>query len=114
MPTILVTLDVVPPDIPALLGLDLLDLHRLTPDTVLNRLVKRIIATMEDGKDYAIDDWNVPLLRSDGHIYASICFPIDTFFSKPPLKKIHPNFWHPSADKLFKLLKRARPDETTP
>ena len=43
-----------------------------------------------------------------------MCFPIDTFFSKPQLKKLHRNFCHPSADKLFKLLKRARPDETTP
>lgn len=59
--TIDVELDVVATDIPALLGMDLLDRKSRTPCTVTNRLVKRI---PDDNRplDY-IDLWHVPLER---------------------------------------------------
>lgn len=36
-------------DIPALLGLSALDLHSMTPDTVVNGLIKRVILDPADG-----------------------------------------------------------------
>lgn len=41
IPTIIVNMEIVPADVPALLGLDVLDEHQLTVDTVINILAKR-------------------------------------------------------------------------
>ena len=49
IPTIMVQLEIVPADIPALLGLDDLDQHQLTIDTVHNVLAKRSRITTEEG-----------------------------------------------------------------
>lgn len=108
---IFVTLDVVSADVPALLGLDILDSHHFVADTVSNRLVKRSIATMEDGQKYCIDDWSVPLIRAHAHIYADMRFPVLTFFTKQELSKLHRQFCHPSSDKLLQLLKKGRPND---
>lgn len=114
LPNIYVTLDVIAIDIPALLGLDVMDELSLTPDTVTNRLVKRIIVgDDEQGDPCAIDEWSVPLIRTHGHIYALMGFPQLTFFSDSQLEKMHRQFRHASPDKLYKLLKRARPEEVS-
>ena len=43
-------IDVVDADIPALLGLDILDKESLTADTVTNRLTKRTLVWPQDGR----------------------------------------------------------------
>jgi len=75
-------------------------------------LVKRIIVGWDDmGEPCAHDEWKVPLTRYGVHVYASMDIPTFSFFSRAELQKVHRQFRHASADKLYKLLKLARPDE---
>lgn len=111
--TILVEMDVVNADIPALLGLDVLDREALMADTVANRLTKRCLAQNE-GSCFYFDDWHVPLLRSkSGHVYVAMECSASVMFTRSQLSKLHKQFFHPSAEKLFNLLKKARPEEST-
>ena len=110
-----VVLDIVDADIPALLGLDVLDKESLVADTVTNLLTKRTLLRLQNGQHRYRDEWSIPLLRSRSrHVYAEMDFTPSTFFTRAQLTKIHRQFFHPSAEKLFKLLHRARPDEATP
>lgn len=115
IPAIMVEMDVVNADIPALLGMDLLDKESLTPCTVSNRLAKRVPIIDKEGNKAYVDKWCVPLRRSkSGHLYAQMHLVSGTFFTKSQLSKLHRQFFHPSAQKLFNLLRRARPEEATP
>ena len=79
--TIQVCLDVVSADVPALLGMDVMDENSLTPCTVSNRLIKRTVADHKNPSHYYImDDWSVPLKRHEGHLYAQVSIPVLTFF----------------------------------
>lgn len=116
IPTIIVEMEIVPADIPALLGLDVLDEHQLTVDTVFNILAKRSQIVNDDGVASLVDNWSVPLTRSKSrHVYARIGdeVPIDIWFTRSQLIRLHRHFFHPSADKLFNLIKKARPEEAT-
>lgn len=53
------------------------------------------------------DLWSVPLIRHDSHLYAEMNFPRYTFYSTAQLRKLHRQFAHPSAGKLYNLLERA-------
>ena len=107
-----VTLDVVAADVPTLLGLDVLDHHCLTADTVCNELVKKTIIRRDGDGVRLIEDWSVPLMRADGHVYADIAKPDVIYFTRKELQKLHRHFAHPSAEKLYKLLRKARPEDT--
>lgn len=112
-PTIDVELDVVSADIPALLGMDLLDRESLTPCTVMNILVNRV-QDPENNTEY-IYLWHVPLMRSNsGHLYAAMECSTPIYISKLQLIRLHRQFSHPSSEKLFNLLSRARPSDATP
>ena len=114
-PKILVELDIVQADVPALLGLDILDKESLTPCTVSNRLYKRTRHTTDDGKEVFINEWYLPLTRSPSHhLYAPMDHPAPILFTRTQLGRLHRQFFHPSATKLFNLLKRSRPGDTTP
>ena len=63
-PPISVTMDVVPVDIPPLLGLDVLDRESLIADTVANQLTKRSFCRSEDGSYFYYDEWHVPVITS--------------------------------------------------
>jgi Reverse transcriptase (RNA-dependent DNA polymerase) len=52
----------------------------------------------------------MPLVRHDGHIYLEWDELHQSTFSTMELKKLHRPFFHPSADKLQNLIKRARPE----
>ena len=95
-----VILDIVELDIPALLGLDIIDAYGLVADTVNNRLVH-----LRKGESKPI--WHVPLTRADNHVYAEMLLPPQVFYTTDQLRKLHKRFAHPSADKLYQLLKRA-------
>lgn len=114
IPTIFVTLDVISAEIPALLGLDILDCHSMYIDTVQNLLVKCTVLKSDNSKSHILKDWNVPVHRHNGHVYADMSTPVITFFNRQQLVKLHRQFCHPSADKLYRLLKRGRPNDTTP
>ena len=110
-----VVMDVVTADIPALLGLDLMDQESLTPCVVSGRFIKRAYHQLENGEKTYFDEWSVPSFRSkSNHIYVKISMPINAHFSRAQLMKIHRNFYHPSAGKLFNLLLKSRPEDATP
>lgn len=113
VPTINVELDVVSADIPALLGMDLMDRESLTPCTVMNKLIKRI---PDDSSESGYKDiWNVPLYKaSSGHLYAKMECAIPIHITKMQLARLHRQFSHPSTDKLFNLIRKARPEDATP
>lgn len=102
-----VALDVVFAVVLALLPLNVLALIGLTPDTVRYQLVKYSCVKERDGKAFIVKDWSMPLIRSDGHLYAAIRISVLTFFTRPQIQKLHHSFCHPSMNKIFKLLKWA-------
>ena len=83
-------MDVINADIPALLGLDILDRHNMYLDTVTNQLVKctKIDKPKHQSHD-VIRDWSVPVTRYNGHVYASMSTPTLTFFGRVQLEKLH-------------------------
>jgi transposase InsO family protein len=90
--------EVVDADIPLLLGLDFMDHMKVTANTLTNQLE-------------SADGWTLPLSRHGGHIYVEWDDLHATMFSTAQLQKLHRQFFHPSADKLYNLLKRSRPKD---
>ena len=91
--------DVVKPDVPFLLGLDILDKHHLVADNVENKLRSRTLG------------WSIPISRRRGHLYIDWRLK-EALFTRSELNKLHRHFWHPSSAKLYNLLKRTHPEET--
>ncbi len=82
---------VVAENVPLLLGLDIMEAEKLYVDTVRNKLV------------CVKDNWSVPLVRNQGHIfYRWICS--EVFYTATELRKLHVQFFHPSSEKLYNLL----------
>ena len=46
-------------------------------------------------------------------MFVDMSCPRSVNFTRAQLEKLHKNFFHPSVEKLFNLIKRARPDEAT-
>ena len=111
-----VEVDIVIADIPLLLGLDVLDREGLTPDIAYNVLAKRTrIARKGNGPPLYVEEWGITMWRSRSrHSYVPIHFSIAVHFTRTQLHKLHKKFSHPSADKLYNLLKRSRPEDTSP
>ena len=107
IPNIPVLMDIVPVNVPALLGLDVLDSEELYADNVTNRLVHRHVVSRANNILRYKDRWSMPLARHDSHLYAAMSFPHYLFYTTGQLEKMHRQFAHPSANKLFNLLKRA-------
>jgi hypothetical protein len=95
---IMLEADVVPTNVPMLLGLDVLDKFGLCADTVHNVL----LCTAEN--------WNLPLVRNLWHVYLECSATDRILYTKSVLQKLHRNFSHPSTQNLFALLKRAKAD----
>lgn len=89
MPNIFVKLEVVSADVPALIGLNVLDVQSLVADTVLNRLVKKMVRSLRNRKFSTIEEWSVPLIRADDHLYVKILRPKNIYFTTTQLKKLH-------------------------
>lgn len=87
--------DVVRPDVPLLIGLDILDRDSLVPDNVENVLESRI------------QGWRMPITRKHGHMYLEWIYS-EILFTRSELKKLHRHFHHPSSGKLMALLKRSK------
>eukprot|EP00171_Calliarthron_tuberculosum_P000237 IDg237t1 len=56
----------------------------------------------------------MPLKRHDNHVYAEMSSLNRTLYTRTQLHKLHRQFGHPSANKLYQLLKRANPAESFP
>lgn len=99
-------------DVLALLGLDVLDKRQLIADTVCDRLIKKNAVSQDNTEMLAVENWSIPLARAGSHVHAEIAIPEQVCFSRQELHKLHRQFVHPFADKLYKLLRKARPKET--
>eukprot|EP00171_Calliarthron_tuberculosum_P023424 IDg23424t1 len=71
-PLVFVTLDIVPADIPALIGLDVFDSETLIVDTVTNRLWKRVVTSRGGEKLEYVDIWHITLVRHEDHVYIAM------------------------------------------
>lgn len=108
--TILVKIDVVGTNVPALLGLDAMDEHSLTPCIVTNMLVQRVV---KNGK--TTDDWSIKITRAQSnHLFAPLQLLSLTGFTRVQLHKLHRQIFHTSPDKLFNLIRKARPEHASP
>ena len=64
----MVIMDKVSVNVPALLGLDVLDAESLYADNVTNRLVHRRVISRSSDSMSVEDIWSVPLIRNDTYI----------------------------------------------
>lgn len=92
--------DVVDADIPLLLGLDVMDRESLVAGNVSNVLISRR------------HNWRLPITRQHHHLYIKWTTS-QPLYTRAELKKLHLHFFHPSARKLFNLLKRVDPRQTS-
>lgn len=98
--------DVVNQDLPFLIGLDVLDSERLNVLTVTNEL-----ECVQSGRSMG---WMMPVVRRGGHVHLDFVPPnaaTRAFYSENQLTRLHRALYHPSATKLYALLKRADPDK---
>ncbi len=92
-----VLMDIVPADVPVLLGLDVLDVEILYTDNVTNRLAHRkILSRRGDAVRYK-DILHVPLQRLENHLYPRMSFLQHTFYTTAQLSRMRRNFPHTSA-----------------
>ena len=96
-----VTMDVVYLDVPMLLRLRERRASSLLVDYLDNRLICKN------------DNWSVPLHDKKGHLYWSTDT-ISSYFSRAEIERLHRHFFHPSADKLYNLVKRSRLGQAQP
>ena len=94
--------DIVREDIPLLMGINFMDENGLQFLSVRNEL------------QCVHDDWTMPVTRRGGHGY--LCWePISSvMFNKAQLLRLHQHLLHPSVQKLYNLLQRAKPEDMTP
>lgn len=95
--------DIVPSDVPLLLGLDVLDhfkLQFLSVDNILEQID-------ENGNSV----WRASVIRKNGHAY--YCWNDTSYvsFNRSNLDRLHRHMYHPSSNKLLNLLKRVSPEK---
>lgn len=91
-----------------------MNLESLAPSTVSNRLFRGVLTVAPDRSTAYLDLWNILIVRSfRNHLCVPISQSAKIFFTKRQLSHIHQQFFHPSAMKLFQLIKRSRPEEAT-
>lgn len=96
--------DVVSANVPTLIGLDVLDREILMADIVHNVLYKRVAFNIDRGDTIYVEEWETPLYRSgSGKLYVPTTLTIINF-THAQIHRIHRNFFHPSSDKMYKLL----------
>ena len=93
--TIQETIDIVRCNVPLLLSLEFLDRNKLQ---VLN---------VTDELQSVKENWFLPLTRKKGHICLTWNPIFRDYYTKAELNRLHKSFAHPSARKLYDLLRRA-------
>lgn len=91
--------DVVDLDVPFLLGLNVLDAHKMYINKVSNELVRVTYNVV------------TPIVRMYGHAY--LVWGEDILYTIVELNKLHRHFWHPHPDRLFAVLRQARNSNAT-
>ena len=104
---IMVLMDIIPVNVLALLGLDVLDAEQLYVNDVNNRLVHRRKLNRSRGGFEYVDQLSMPINSHVYNLYSNMCFPPRTIYSTAQRLKLHPQFAHPSAEKLYALVRRA-------
>lgn len=89
-----IDVDVGCPDVPLLIGLDVLDQDKLIANKVDGKLESRLYG------------WKMPITRKNGHLYVTWGDHI-TLFTRQELLRMHRNFCHPSSKKLLALIRRS-------
>ena len=100
-----VLMDVVPVNVPALLGLYVLDSRSFLPDTVTNRIWNRIIISQNPHQ--FIDEWSVQMIHAGEHLYVPLKAPLQSFYAVAQPNKIHKQLSRPAAARIYELLKTA-------
>ena len=77
-----------------------------------NRLHCRIILNERTGE--YVDTWSILLMRLGDLLHFLLATPRYTSYSTAQLRKLHKPIAHPSAQKLYQLLKVAGIDAVTP
>lgn len=112
IPRVFVEIEIVNAEIPALLGMDIMNKGSITPCIVSNGLAKRVLVPQESECPKLEDEWSIPIRRSrSSQLYVDMDISTSMFFTKPQISRLHRQFYHPSVQKLFNILKRARPNE---
>lgn len=88
--------DVVSADIPLLLGLDLMRDHGFIIDLPAMEIHQRT------------EGWSIELAFKVGHLFVEWDW-ATVLYTRAELEKMNLHFFHPSAQKLYNLVKRARP-----
>ena len=97
-----VIVEVVRADILALLGPEVLDHERLTPETAFNRAAKGHQHITAESKTEYIENWCIPTRRSRSrHSYIPLPVCVNKYFTRSQLYTLHCLFFHPSAEKLY-------------
>jgi hypothetical protein len=96
---LLLQVEVVPVNVPFLIGLDVLDIFSLNVDTVHNKL-----CAPKAG-------WEIQLIRKMGHVYLEWSPTDRVLYTKAELTRLHRGFYHPTNKKLLELLRRARMED---
>lgn len=61
---------------------------------------------------YAVDGWYIQPYRIGTHLYTPLLLPsIPTILTRHQLSELDQSFFQPSVDNLFKLIRRAHPEE---
>ena len=82
---ILVEMDIVDADVPALLGMDVLDRECLAADKVQNHLIRKYSIGKGSGTTH-LDEWSIPMTRSDSdHVYVEMDFETSVHFTRSQL-----------------------------
>lgn len=96
MSPVFVTLSVLKEDVPELFVIDVLDSETLTPDTVTNRLSKRISVSGKELKKMFINDWHILMMRYKiNHSDFPTRSATDINFLYTKLLRLHKKFFHP-------------------
>lgn len=106
---------VVDVSLPFLLGLDVCTQSKLVLDMDSDTLRSKL------------EGWTQNLIRRNGHLYwtwnlealrtatSSVAYAYESaLFTMPELRHLHYHFFHPTAKKLYNLIKRAHPEQLTP
>lgn len=108
--TIFLEIGAVDANVLALLGLDAMDKHSLTPCIVTNTLVKRIVK-----RGRPMDLWSINLAHTQSKpLFAPLKLPSVIHFTQVQLHKVHRQLFRPSPDKLFNLIEKARAEHGMP
>ena len=89
-----ILLDVVNVDLSAFISIDVLDGNFIMVDNISNRLWNRVITS--DDLLQIVNEWWVPLIRDQHHLYVHLYVPVLTFYTTQDFRKLHSQFAHPA------------------